>query len=65
MPLAAHATIANGQLHLQAAWGDISQQAPLIQAQGQIAIATDLTHLTAAEALGLEVAQQLQAQGAR
>ena len=61
MPLAAHAVIDKGGLHLRAAWGDPEGSATLVLAQAQ-APATDLA---AAEALGLQVAQQLRAGGAR
>jgi hydroxymethylbilane synthase len=64
MPLAAYATLENGQLQLQAAWGQIGS-GQLIRAQASIALNSDLTQLPAAQALGLQVAQQLQAQGAQ
>jgi hydroxymethylbilane synthase len=64
MPLAAYATLENGQLQLSAAWGDVQGQKPLVRAQAEIALGTDLAQLPAAEALGLQIAQQLQALGA-
>ena len=60
MPLAAHATLDNGVLHLRAAWGDPEGSSTLVTAQGQEA-ADDLH---AAEALGLSVAQALRQAGA-
>jgi hydroxymethylbilane synthase len=60
MPLAAHATLDNGVLHLRAAWGDPEGSSTLVTAQGQEA-ADDLQ---AAEALGLSVAQALRDGGA-
>ncbi|MFM1925409.1 MAG: Porphobilinogen deaminase [Pseudomonadota bacterium] len=60
MPLAAHATLDNGVLHLRAAWGDPEGSSTLVTAQGEEA-ANDLQ---AAEALGLSVAQALRQAGA-
>ena len=60
MPLAAHATLDNGVLHLRAAWGDPEGSSSLVTAQGEEA-ANDLQ---AAEALGLSVAQALRQAGA-
>ena len=60
MPLAAHATIEGGVLKLQAAWGDPQGDTTLVTAASDIS-ATDLS---AAEALGLRVAQALQQGGA-
>ena len=60
MPLAAHATIEEGVLKLQAAWGDPEGAAVLVSAQAQEAV----TDLAAAEALGLRVAQALRQAGA-
>jgi len=60
MPLAAHAVMDGGALKLQAAWGDPQGDATLVTAASDIT-ATDLT---AAEALGLRVAQALQQGGA-
>lgn len=62
MPLAAYADwSADGQLHLNAAWGDPDGQARLVQASAQAAV----TRLDEAEALGQRVAQALQQGGAR
>ncbi len=70
VPLAAHATLAEGVLHLQAAWGELPDEATeattnaaprLLTAQGNAPVAT----LAEAEALGLRVAADLMAQGAR
>lgn len=55
MPLAAYATLDSGTLSLQAAWGDPHGHVPLVRAQGSAAAAD----LAAAEALGLQVADQL------
>jgi len=60
MPLAAHAVMDGGTLKLQAAWGDPQGDTTLVTAASDIA-ATDLS---AAEALGLRVAQALQQGGA-
>ena len=60
MPLAAHAELLDGVLHLRAAWGDPQGRTELVRASAQ-ASATDLT---AAEQLGLQVAAQLRAGGA-
>jgi len=65
MPLAAHATLAEGRLRLRAAWGDAEQPGPLVRAQGEIEIvAADSAAQRAAEALGERVAAQLRAGGA-
>lgn len=60
MPLAAHATIVDGVLKLQAAWGDPEGATQLVTAQAD-EVATDLQ---AAEALGMRVAQALRLAGA-
>lgn len=60
MPLAAHATIEDGVLKLQAAWGDPEGTTTLVTAHAQ-ARANDLQ---GAEALGLSVAQTLRDGGA-
>lgn len=65
MPLAAHATFANGTLHLRAAWGDPSGEPVLLRAE--VAQAIDLAAANArqqAEELGLLVATRLREQGA-
>lgn len=62
MPLAAHGTWNNGQtLRLSAAWGDLEGRSPLVRAQED----AQVTSLREADALGLRVAAQLQASGAR
>ncbi len=60
MPLAAYATWADGQLHIDAAWGDAEQPGPLVTARAQAAV----TDLASASALGEQVAAQLRAGGA-
>ena len=60
MPLAAHAILEKGQLHLQAAWGDPETTAPLVRAHVQEPVAD----LAAADAMGLQVAARLRAGGA-
>ena len=66
MPLAAHATLHDGTLRIQAAWGDhLNPGADLIHAHAQTTI--DLQNpdaLAVASALGVSVAQKLIAQGA-
>jgi hydroxymethylbilane synthase len=65
MPLAAHATLSNGVLHLQAAWGDPSGAPVLLRAQAEQTLdAVNPTSRAAAQALGEAVAAQLRAQGA-
>ena len=66
MPLAAHATLAQGNLRIHAAWGDhLQPAAPLIHAHAQIAIDLQASDaLAVASALGESVADQLIAQGA-
>ncbi|MEY4977654.1 MAG: Porphobilinogen deaminase [Pseudomonadota bacterium] len=61
MPLAAHAVLAGDLLHLRAAWGDPSQPGRLLRAEAQAPV----QDLAQARALGLAVAAELQAQGAR
>jgi hydroxymethylbilane synthase len=56
MPLAAHATLTGGSLHIDAAWGDQHGVQPLVRAQAS-ALATDTA---SAVALGEQVAAQLQ-----
>ena len=60
MPLAAHATLAGQVLTLRAAWGDPEGEATLVTAQttGQV------EHLAHAEALGLQIAEELRKGGA-
>jgi hydroxymethylbilane synthase len=62
MPLAAHATYANGMLNLRAAWGDPEGSATLVQATVEQPVAVN-DHL-AARRMGEEVAKALQAKGA-
>ena len=61
MPLAAHAVLEGGVLSLRAAWGDPEGSAMLVRAHAQ----TRTLDLASAEALGLDVAGQLRAGGAR
>ena len=61
MPLAAHGTFTGGVLQLDAAWGDVDAQAPLVRA----AASAPVTTLAQAEALGDAIAQRLRAGGAR
>ncbi len=61
MPLAAHGTFTDGVLQLDAAWGDLDAQAPLVRAAASAAVTT----LAQAEALGDAIAQRLRAGGAR
>jgi hydroxymethylbilane synthase len=61
MPLAAHALWADGGLQLRAAWGDQETRGPLVRAN----VAGPVDGLAAAEALGRQVAEALQAGGAR
>ena len=62
MPLAAHGTFLDGGvLQLDAAWGDLETQAPLVHAQASALVAT----LAQAEALGTAIAVRLRAGGAR
>ncbi len=61
MPLAAHATLDQDQLRIDAAWGNPEDlHAPLLRAHTE-GLASDLAQ---AEQLGLQVAAQLRAQGA-
>ena len=65
MPLAAHATLTDGVLYLQAAWGDPSGAPVLLRAQAKQALdAMDPASREAANLLGEAVAAQLRAQGA-
>ena len=62
MPLAAHGEWQGNTLHLRAAWGDEQKpDAALVRA----AASATVTDLASADALGLQVAQQLQAAGAQ
>ena len=60
MPLAAHATLADGAVHLRAAWGDPEGAPRLVTAAGSAPVAD----LAAAAALGERVAAELRAGGA-
>ena len=60
MPLAAHAQVEAGVLHLRAAWGEPEGDAPLLRADAAEAVADE----AAAAALGARVAAALRAQGA-
>jgi hydroxymethylbilane synthase len=62
MPLAAHATYDNGELHLRAAWGDAEGASALVQAE--LTQAISVTDHLQARALGEKVAHMLQQQGA-
>ena len=65
MPLAAHATLVDGVLHLQAAWGDPSGAPVLVRAEVKQALnAADPQSRVLANRLGESVAAQLRAQGA-
>ncbi len=61
MPLAAHGTFSGDVLQLDAAWGDMDGQAPLVRAEASAIVST----LAQAEALGDAIAQRLRAGGAR
>ncbi len=61
MPLAAHAQWVDGGLQLRAAWGDQEAPGTLVRAEATGPVDSVAT----AEALGLQVAQALQAGGAR
>jgi hydroxymethylbilane synthase len=60
MPLAAFATWVDGQLQIDAAWGDAERPAPLVTARAQAPV----VDLASATALGEQVAAQLRAGGA-
>jgi hydroxymethylbilane synthase len=65
MPLAAHATLVDGVLDLQAAWGDPTGAPVLVRAQAQQRMAvSDVESRVIADQLGATVAAQLRAQGA-
>ena len=61
MPLAAHAVLEGDMLSLRAAWGDPEGSVTLVHAHAQ----TRTLDLASAESLGLDVAGQLRAGGAR
>jgi len=60
MPLAAHARLEGGLLHIDAAWGDPESRIPLVRASAS----GPATALEQADALGIAVAAQLRAGGA-
>jgi len=60
MPLAAHATLADGLLTLKAAWGDPDGDASLVTAQASL----HNPALASAEQLGQQVAHSLRQAGA-
>jgi len=65
MPLAAHATVVDGVLHLRAAWGDPSGAPLLVRAEVKQAVdVADPQSRVWANQLGETVAAQLRAQGA-
>jgi hydroxymethylbilane synthase len=65
MPLAAHATLVDGILDLQAAWGDPMGAPVLVRAQAQQRMeVSDVESRVIADQLGASVAAQLRAQGA-
>jgi hydroxymethylbilane synthase len=61
MPLAAFAMLEGSTLRLQAAWGDPESRGLLVHAEGSAGV----SNLAQAQALGAQVAAQLQAGGAR
>jgi len=61
VPLAAHAVLSGDSMRLEAAWGDPEG----VQALVRVEQTATVTTLAQAEALGTEVAQQLQARGAK
>jgi hydroxymethylbilane synthase len=65
MPLAAHATLTDGVLHLQAAWGDPTGEPVLLRAEvKQVLNVVDPASREVANVLGESVAAKLRAQGA-
>ncbi len=65
MPLAAHATLSDGVLYLQAAWGDPSGAPVLLRAEAKQSLdVANPASRDAANVLGESVAAQLRAQGA-
>lgn len=61
MPLAAHAEWVDGRLRLRAAWGDTERRGVLVRSE----MAGAVDGAASAQALGVQVAQALQAGGAR
>lgn len=61
VPLAAYATLEGDTLFIRAAWGDPDGQLPLVRAEQRAVVTT----LAQADAVGLAIAQALQAAGAQ
>ncbi len=61
VPLAAYATLEGDTLFIRAAWGDPDGQRPLVRAEQRAVVTT----LEQADAVGLAIAQALQAAGAQ
>ena len=61
VPLAAYATLEGDTLFIRAAWGDPEGQLPLVRAEQRAVVTT----LAQADAVGLAIAQALQAAGAQ
>ena len=61
VPLAAYATLEGDTLFIRAAWGDPDGQLPLVRAEQHAVVTT----LAQADAVGLAIAQALQAAGAQ
>lgn len=61
VPLAAYATLEGDTLFIRAAWGDPDGQLPLVRAEQRAVVTT----LAQADAVGLSIAQALQAAGAQ
>ena len=61
LPLAAYATLDGDTLFIRAAWGDPDGQLPLVRAEQRAVVTT----LAQADAVGLAIAQALQAAGAQ
>ena len=61
VPLAAYATLEGDTLFIRAAWGDPDGQLPLVRAEQRAVVPT----LAQADAVGLAIAQALQAAGAQ
>ncbi|GAB4217301.1 MAG: hydroxymethylbilane synthase [Rhodoferax sp.] len=60
MPLAAHATLRDGAIHLEAAWGDLDRRLPLVRVAQSRALPALSDHASA-QALGEAVATELRA----
>ena len=61
VPLAAYATLEGDTLFIRAAWGDPEGKLPLVRAEQRAVVTT----LAQADAVGLAIAQALQAAGAQ